>query len=171
MNLNELNKFFACLNLFFNLLITFPLSNLMHIRVIFLAVYYLVRLLVLQCVLFRTRFSVCSVCCWFIASLWVGQSFWATPAAELSLWFVINMSQLARLWSYSYAGVRGWQEICRLIGSATGQGGGGKGGGRIDWLAEFYLLSLETDVGHAVPRANRKRPPIVQQALVMANGC
>lgn len=38
-------------------------------------------------------------------------------------------------------------------------------------IGRFYLLSLETDVGHAVPRANRKRPPIVQQALVMANGC
>lgn len=123
---------------FFKLLSTFHLSNLMQFRLIFLAVYYLVRFVVLQCALFRTLFSVysvCSVCCWFIASLWVGQSFWATPAAELSLWFVINMSQLARLWSY--AGVRGWQEICRLIGSATGQGGGGA-----DRLIGRLLLTL-----------------------------
>lgn len=49
----------------------------------------------------------CSVCCWFIASLWVDRSFWLlngcsaaklppsqSLSTALSLWFVINMSQL-----------------------------------------------------------------------------
>lgn len=122
----------------------------------------------------------CPVCCWFIAFvcgstrflgllllllilllllllLLLAEATGKALASPWSLWFVINMS----LWR------RRQRQRTSIANDLDPQP-------LADWIGligNVYLLLLETDVGHAVPHANRKRPPIVQQALVMANGC